>query len=204
MKLLSHSVFITFLLIVFQLYPTQVVFSQEVNLGEEMVSKPKKFIGWGDRLGLTVGYERVHSPLDGDKFVDMAPRNLIGIDAMIYPVYFGISSGSHRTGYDVYGYDELVKVFSYRLGPIFRMQASDAVALTLAPFFGGINVSVGDESKNDIGARTKYGTHEKKFVAGARIGFRYKALEVAVIGSSRELGIHVGTSFDIIYMLKYM
>lgn len=154
----------------------------------------KKF-GWNNDIGIGLGYSYIHSPLSGDKFVDQAPCSLISADLWLWGLYAGFDGGRHKTGYDVYGYDELVTTFLFKVGPLFRYELGGGKML-LNPYVGGLFVSVKDNSNNEIGARTKYGTHESCFVIGARVGFQIKHFVFGIHGSNKEIGGSVGFAIE--------
>ncbi len=162
----------------------------------ETISKnSQRSFGLNKDLGVAIGYSYVHSPLKGDYFVGMAPQNIISIDAWLWCVYLGIEGLRHKTGYEVYGFNESVGLFIFKLGPVFKADIGKN-KMYFGPYIGGAWADVKDSSNNSIGARTDYGNHAKGFVIGARLGLRLKKFVASIHGSNREVGFSVGFAFD--------
>lgn len=155
----------------------------------------QKLFGWNNDIGVGLGYSYIHTPLSGDYFVGLAPQSVIAIDLWLWGVYLNIEGMRHKTGYDVYGFDESVGVLIFKVGPLFRTDLGK-IKLSYGPYIGGIFANVRDSSHNSIGARTYYGDHASGFVAGARVGLRTKHFVASIHGSNREVGATIGFAFD--------
>ena len=97
-------------------------------------------IHWNNDVGISLGYSYIHSPLKGDNFVEMAPHHFLTGDIWILGVYLGISGWTNSTGYDVYGYKELVSSFLFKIGPLFRTDIR-SMKLVFGPYIGSAKLS---------------------------------------------------------------
>lgn len=157
----------------------------------------KPLLHWNLGLGCSIGFNHIHNRMKGDEFVALAPRNTVEFDFNIAGVYLGFDLMSRKTGYDVYGYDEKVGVFAFKIGPSWRVDLKDKSALHLTPFVGWGNVEVKDTSENSIGARTDYGSHASGFLVGGKLAYVHKGVEYSVHGSNRDVGIGIGCFVDL-------
>lgn len=157
----------------------------------------KPVFGWNNAAEGSIGYWKIHSSFGGDSFGTSMPTDLVGLDVNLMGVYFGGGYMVKKTGYEVYGFDERVETFLFKVGPSWRFWWEyDECKLVMAPFLLWGICSVDDESNNTIGQRQDYGPKKNVFGAGLKLTFAYKNFEIGVSGSNRDWGVTVGINFD--------
>lgn len=102
-----------------------------------------------------------------------------------------------KTGYDVYGYNEMVNTYALKFGLSLRLGNSNKWKYTITPYTGIAFYTLSDTSNNNIEARDEYGTKESKFIGRCKITAIYDWYYFSFHASNREVGLSVGLEFEL-------
>ena len=157
----------------------------------------QSFVRWNKSVGIGVGYTNMFQEFTSQYEDISAPQDLVHFDFTIYGVYVGFDTMVKDTGYEVYGYNEKLATWIFKVDPSFRIGRTKNWRYTLTPYIGAAFYTLSDSSNNDIGARDEYGTKETKFLGGYRVTAAYDWYYIGFHFSTRELGVTLGVDFTL-------
>lgn len=158
----------------------------------------KNRFSWNKSIEASFGYDHLYSTFSHDSYGHMSPTELMQVDMSIFGIYFGVGYWAKDTGYKVYGFDERISTYIFKLGPSFRYRFSNNQGkIVFTPYFGWGNCTVGDSSNNAIGQRQDYGdVGPTIYMGGIKLSIAYKYLEFGINASNKEAGISFGVNLD--------
>lgn len=158
----------------------------------------KHHFGWNKSIQASLGYDHLYSTFASDWYGHESPTDLMQVDITMFGIYFSAGFWEKNTGYSVYGYDERISTFVFKLGPSLRYRfADDKMKLVFTPYFGWGKCTLDDRSNNAIGQRQDYGDIGKTiFMGGIKLGLVYKYVEFGINASNREVGVNLGVNID--------
>lgn len=158
----------------------------------------KHHFGWNKAIEASFGYDHLYSVFASDWYGHVNPTELMQVDITMFGIYFSGGFWEKDTGYSVYGFDERISTFVWKLGPSFRYRfADDKCKFVFTPYFSWGKCTLDDRSNNAIGQRQDYGDIGPTiFMGGLKLTFAYKYVEFGINASNREVGINFGVNLD--------
>lgn len=144
--------------------------------------------GWNNSLVLSVGFDHLHTRLDGMMFTNEMPRNLFSMDCMVKGLYLGGSVMS-KDAVEHYSYTKNCSITTgvIKIGPAFRY-GNMRSRVVFAPYIGSMTCALYDKDQK---RRNKIDS-ESDMVMGVRLSYIYKHFEVSTNVSNHEVGVNIG------------